>query len=1021
MAEKEKNQALNELKEAKKQADAAHEKFQEALVAQKRAEETSEIEKFRAVELEQAGIEAAQKKEEEWQKELEAVKSQHALDLAALLTATQELQRAQQELAMVTETKNQALSHADDATKIAEIQAEKVDFLSAELARLKGLLESKAEDEASENGIVAELKSELGSLRQELEKAKTSEQEFVEKEKSYEITVTELKSDLQSLKEELDKAKSIGHELVDKENLYLKAMTELKSELGSLEQELQKAKTSEQDLVEKEKSYKKILEELKSELSSKEEELEKAKNIEQELIEKEKAHEEIVTELHSKLHSLNEELQKAKGIEEKLIEKEASYEQTVKGLKSETDLLQQKLEEAKSHEEELLEREKSNKKMVAELEAELHSLEQDLVVARAFQEQLAQKEEAYEQLNVELEAARMAESYALNLLDEWKRRAEELEHKVAESNRLERSASESLESVMKQLEGNSDLLHEAECEITTLKEKLSLLEISLMKKKWDLEESERRLVKANEEAAEAAKMIELLRSELETVKEEKAQAVENEKLAASNVQELLEEKNKLINDLENLREEEEKSKKAMESLASALHEVSAEAREAKEKLLSSQAEHENFEIQIEHLQLVLKATNEKYEAMLDDSKREIDHLTNTVEQSKIEFDTQMEDLKVVLKASNEQYESMLDEAKQEVDHLTKMMEQSKLEHEKSKAEWAAKELELMNCVKRLEEENSSMEKEMKMIEQSQQIYQDSKAEWEQKELQLVNGLKRSEEEKSSMEKEIMRLVHLLGEAEEKAHAAQEEGSQLRSSLKEARSEVGSLKEALEEAETDCLKLKDNLRDKETELQNITRENEQLRAAEDSNLGRIGELTKLLEEAKTQQQAVENGELSDSDKDYDMLPKVVEFSEENGHVNGKPQQVERVDMELPTSMNNGLSKDASQLVVAMVGEVNGKPPTSDNEEKVKDETADSETKMWESYKVDRDFSTEMETEQGSLDDEVESKAEPGESLDQMNGLPSENSSNSDSKQQNKKKKPLYRKFGNLLKKGISPQK
>ncbi|KAL2552346.1 WEB family protein [Forsythia ovata] len=81
--------------------------------------------------------------------------------------------------------------------------------------------------------------------------------------------------------------------------------------------------------------------------------------------------------------------------------------------------------------------------------------------------------------------------------------------------------------------------------------------------------------------------------------------------------------------------EEEKGKKAMESLASALHEVSSEAREAKEKLLSIEVEHENYETQIKDLKLVVKATEEKYETMLDGTKQEIDVLT--IEQSQHEY------------------------------------------------------------------------------------------------------------------------------------------------------------------------------------------------------------------------------------------------------------------------------------------------------------------------------------------------------------------------------------------------
>ncbi|XP_057548540.1 WEB family protein At5g16730, chloroplastic-like [Amaranthus tricolor] len=1013
LSEKEKNQALNELKEAKKQADEANGKLQEALAAQKQAEDCSEIEKFRAVEVEQAGIEAAQKKEEEWKKELEAVRSQHAIDMTALLKATEELQRVQQELAMVTDAKNQALSHADDATKIAEIHAEKVEVLSSELVKLKGLLEPNANNGDSEDLVVVELRAELGGLRQELEKARTFEQEFAEKEKSYENIVGDLKLEIETLKEEFDKAKAREVGLVEEKEL---AVSELKAEMGSLEQELEKTKCREQDLNEKNTSYEKIVDELKLELGSLQDELEKAKVFKDEMIDKEESHKKIVSRLEFEVESLNKELDEAKGFKQQLSEKMVSYDQTVMELKTQIDLLEQECEKAENLNEELVEREKSK---VKEFESKIYSLQQELDLANSFQEKLVEKEEAYEQLNVELEAARMAESYALNLLDEWKKRAEELENKVAESDRLERSASESLGSVMKQLEGNSDLLHEAECEISGLKEKVSLLEISLEKKKEDLEDMERRFEEANKKAREATEKIELLKSELESVTEEKALALENEKLAASSVQDLLEEKNKLINELDTLKEEEEKSKKAMESLASALHEVSAEAREAKESLLSSQVEHENFEMQIEHLQLVLKATSEKYEAMLEDSKREIDQLTSTVEQSKIDFDTQMEDLKVVLKASNEKYESMLDESKQEIDHLSREIERSTLEHRNEKAEWEVKEEELRDRIKTLEEEKST-------IEQSGVNYEETKVEWERKELDFVNSVKKSEEEKLSMEKEIMRLVNLLREAEEKASATQEEGSQLRNTLGEVMSESVSLKQARDEAEGESLKLKDALRGKENELQNMIRENEQLRAAEDANAWKIDELTKLLEEAKSYHKTQENGELSDSDKDYDMLPKVVEFSEENGHTReNKPKvellthQTEREEKELPAGMSNGVSEGVKTGVLAETQNVDGKLASTENKDPAHDETSESEAKMWESYKVDKDFSTEMETEQGSLDDEVDSKTECAESVDQMNEIPSDNGANSDSKQ--KKKKPLYRKFGNLLKKGISNQK
>ncbi|XP_057970046.1 WEB family protein At5g16730, chloroplastic-like [Malania oleifera] len=741
LVEKEKAQAVQELNEAQKLAEEANEKLREALVAQKRAEEDSEIEKFRALEMEQAGIEAAQKKEEEWLKELEAVRSQHALDVSALLSATHELQKLKQELAMTSDAKNRALSHADDATKIAEIHAEKVEFLSAELAHLKTLLDSKLEAEASEN-------------------------------------------------------------------------------------------------------------------------------------------KKIVLELNSEIDSLKRELEKSKGFEEKLVEREASIEQ----------------------------------------------------------------------LNVELEAARMAESYARNLVEEWKQRVEELENQVKEANRLERSASESLNSVMKQLEGNNDSLHEAEAEIASLREKVGLLEISLGRQKGDIEESEHRLDVAKEEALEMGKMVESLESQLEAVKEEKALALSNEKLAASSVQSLLEEKNKLINELENSRDEEEKSKKAMESLASALHEVSLEAREAKEKLISNQAEHENYETQLGDMKLVLKATNEKYETVLDNSKHEIDLLTDTIEQSKHEFLS-------------------------------------------------------------------------------------SKAEWEQRELHLVNCVNQSQEENSSKEKEMYRLVNLLKEAEAEAHAAKEERAQLKDTLKETESQVIFLKEVIGESKAESMKIKEGLLDKENELQSVMQENEDLRTREAASLKKVEELSKLLEEAMAKKQSEENGELTDSEKDYDMLPKVVEFSEENGH--GKEeklktelpcQQSEEPKIENPLVENNLVNEEMVEKDPAKFGKMNGKPEEDESKQKEDDDSVEVDFKMWETCKIgEKDFSPEREQEQESFEEELDSKVDGGESFDQINGLSSsenvDNGGNSPSKQQQqKKKKTMLRKFGSLLKKkGSSNQK
>lgn len=732
LTEKEKGMALEELKEAHRLAEEANVKLEEALMAQKRAEEDSEIEKFRAVELEQAGIEAAHKKEEEWMKELETVRNQHALDVAALLSTTQELQRLKQELAMTCDAKNQALGHADDAAKIAEAHAERIENLTAELVHLKSLLDAKIETEANENHrYMAELTSEIDSLRLELENVK--------------------------------------------------------------------------------------------------------------------------------------------GLEDKLAEKEAILEQ----------------------------------------------------------------------LNVDLEAAKMAESYARNLVDELHGKVEELSSQAEQAKSLERSASESLESVMKQLEGSNDSLHEAQSEIASLKEKVVLLEIAVGRQKADLEESERQLQVAKESASDMANKVEDLKSELEAVKEERAQSLNNEKLAADSVQALLEEKNKLINELETSRDEEEKSKKALESLAAALHEVSSEARDAKEKLMSCQVEHDNYETQIEDLKLVLKATNEKYESMLDDAKQEISALSSSVEQSK---------------------------------------------HE---------------C-------------------------QSLKEEWEQKEFHLVDSVKKATEENTSLDNEIGRLLNLLQKKEEEVSAAKESEDRWKSSCKETESEVVYLKEVLGESKAENMRLKESLMDREEEFQKIFLENEDLRKREEASLDKVEELSKKLGEALAKKEIEENGDLSDSEKEYDMLPKVVEFSEQNGAADLKPmaellsQQKESTPpvKEKPTAEANSVFRAEAFEVASAAGKSEGKTK-DEGKDKANSESTD-DLKMWESCKIEeKDFSPEGETEQESFEDEMDSKAE-GEGVDQINGQsPTENANDGGTsplkQDSHKKKKPLFKKFGSLLKK------
>ncbi|CAN7052183.1 unnamed protein product [Brassica oleracea var. botrytis] len=505
----------------------------------------------------------------------------------------------------------------------------------------------------------------------------------------------------------------------------------------------------------------------------------------------------------------------------------------------------------------------SNKEIASKLGAEIVVLKRELENARGFEAKVNELESVIERLKEELQSVKTAETYAQSSAEEWRNKAEELEEQLEEGEEVKRSALVSLVSMTKQLEESNGRLQDMESEVSDLKEKIRLLETVVARKKEDLEESEERLSVAEEELSKAEKVAVRLKNELETAKEEKSQALKKERdAAASSVQVLLEEKNKLLSEVERSREEEEKSKKAMESLASALHEVSCEARELRD------------------LKLVMKATTEKYENMLEEARQEIDVLVNAVEQTKKEFESSVVD-------------------------------------------------------------------------------------WETREAGLVSHVKKFDEEVSSMGKEMVRLGNLVKRTKEEADAAWKKESEMRDGLKEVEDEVVYLQETLREERAERLKLNEKMLDKETEFQSVVRENDLLRVKQEGSLKRIDELEEAL--AKK-----DRGEVSESEKEYDLLPNVVEFSEENGHRSGA-------------------------------------------EEKKDDSRVEVEFKMWESCEIEKKeaFHKGKEDPKEEVEDERE-KTSP-ENLKERR----EEQVVNEEKEKKIKKKTLFGKVGNLLKKKGPP--
>ncbi|CAE5965924.1 unnamed protein product [Arabidopsis arenosa] len=449
---------------------------------------------------------------------------------------------------------------------------------------------------------------------------------------------------------------------------------------------------------------------------------------------------------------------------------------------------------------------------------------------------------------------------------------------------------------------------------TSLEAKVKELEMIIEQLNVDLEAAKMAESYANGFADEWQKKAKELEKRLEEANEleRSASALRKEQDAASSVQRLLEEKKKILSELESSKEEEEKSKKAMESLASALHEVSSESRELKEKLLNQGDQ--DYETQIEDLKLVIKATNKKYENMLDEARHEIDVLVNAVEQTKKQFESAMVD-------------------------------------------------------------------------------------WEMREAGLVNHVKEFDEEVSSMGKEMNRLGNLVKRTKEEADASWEKESQMRDSLKEVEDEVIYLQETLREAKAETLKLKGKMLDKETEFQSIVQENDELRVKQDDSLKKIKELSELLEEALAKKHTEEDGELSESEKEYDLLPKVVEFSEENGNRNAeeKSSKVKTRD-----GMTMKLEEDSEKK--------------EKKEHSPDDETVEVEFKMWESCQIEKkEVFHKGKPEQESAKEEEEdlNVIDQSEKTSPVNGLTGEDELVKE--QEKKKKKTLFGKVGNLLKK------
>ncbi|CAL9102498.1 unnamed protein product [Musa acuminata var. zebrina] len=566
---------------------------------------------------------------------------------------------------MTTEAKNSALGHADDAMKIAEINADKVELLSREVSRLKALLDSAVEGKNTEASELAEKEMDLKAM------LNVAREDF---KKSNERLVS-AKAEKTHILEELKEAKRLADEASErlKENLSAQERAEEDLEAYKI-----RASNLEQDKI---RSAQKREEEWRTKL-------------------------EIVENQHAlnvaKLLSTTEELEKVQHELRMAIDaKNTALIQASEAMKS-AEINAEKLE--------LLSGETSQLKALLDSKLELDlvvfTLKNELEKAKAAEERLVEMEATIEGLRIEVIDSKKAESDTSCLMEEWKKKTGLLEVQLEEANELRKTSLETLASVMKQLEDNNAVLQDKEREVAALGAQVESLRLEVARRTTELDESSQHLGVAEQEAAEMGKMIAVLKSELQIAEEAKIHTLNNEKAAILNMQQLTEERNKLENELDAARCKLEKDRKAMDGLASALHEVSTEVRETRERLLTKQSEVEDCHAQIEELKVSIKTNQKSYEIIQEKAKHEIVSVQDTAERLEKEIENSRSELdsKVLYFVNSiERSEEEITTMRADMEKITDSLKEAELRVRAAREE----ELRMMDKLKHLESEAGS--------------------------------------------------------------------------------------------------------------------------------------------------------------------------------------------------------------------------------------------------------------------------------------------------------------------------
>ncbi|ESW35660.1 hypothetical protein PHAVU_001G253600 [Phaseolus vulgaris] len=527
-------------------------------------------------------------------------------------------------------------------------------------------------------------------------------------------------------------------------------------------------------------------------------------------------------------------------------------------------------------------------------------LENQKSVQESPNNKLSEKDVLLDNMRNEMNNLRSSEDNAMTLLSGYKRRIQELEIELNKTKESEANLFDTLVMQTKQLEQNKILLEESKLEITSLEEKLMTEQLSACQT-FQIPE-----IQNNFPSMQTG---DKMKVEAELEKE-----MFNSEELSEKVKIMLEELVTLKSELKLATEAEENSKKAMDDLAFALKEVATEANQVKAKLTLSQVELEHTKEDAERWRIMLGTTEERYKDILELTRKESDKNKNTVERLRSEAE-----------------ESLL--------------------------AWNVKEIELVNCIKR------------------------------------------AEEERLHAKHESTEALEALKEVENKVKVSKEENQKLRDILKQALNEANVAKEGAEIAKAENARLQDS-------INLLVHENEMLKIHEVASFENIKELKRMLSESSIKDL---------KNEDIDKLSGKESGKEDNNNSNFR-ETGRRARTHSNFSMDHREHKESKSLNKTF--SLNLKEMITPHSHKQQHNKITNEELNKDTNKDSKDTKdTGDDTLRGSIFDEIDSSdSESRQDMDipdDFDHLDESHFDDPEGDRNSRKRRALLRRFGNLI--------